>query len=111
MAKKEKLNEVLEGEEEIVRARLPNEKEGEVLGIIESRLGFGRLNVICADKKIRVCRVPGKYRKRLWLREGDVVIVKKWQIQGDERGDVIYKYRKAEVAWLEREGYLKDLTI
>ncbi len=109
MVDEERMKDVLEGEEEIVRAKLP--EEGEVLGVIESRLGHGRFNVICSDKKIRVCRVPGRLRKKLWLREGDYVIVKPWDIQGDKKGDIVYKYRKAEILWLEKEGYLKDLGV
>ncbi len=109
MVEKDKIKDILEEEEEIVRAKLP--EGNQVLGIIEARLGYGRFNVICSDRKIRVCRVPGKLRRRLWLREGDYVIVQPWEIEGDKKGDIIYKYRKAEVAWLEKEGYLKDLTL
>ena len=29
-----------------------------------------------------------------------------WELD-DEKGDVIFKYRKNQIAWLKREGYLK----
>ena len=98
-----------EEEEEFQRVRTP--KDNELIGVIDSRLGHGRLSVICSDKKIRVCRVPGKYRRKIWLREGDVVIVVPWQFEGDKKGDVIYKYRKAAIEWLRKNGYLDNLDI
>ncbi len=96
-------------EEEITRVRVPKGKE--VLGFIESRLGHGRINVVCSDKKIRVCRVPGKYRRKIWLREGDVVIVEPWQFEGEKKGDVIYKYTKSQVNALRKKGLLDNLDI
>ncbi len=109
MRKKEikKENEVLTDEEIEKKVVLP--KGNQVLGVVESRLGFGRMNVICSDKKIRVCRVPGRYKRKIWIREGDVVIVEPWPYQGEKKGDIIHKFRPIEVDWLRRKGYLKEL--
>ncbi len=92
--------------EEIVRARIP--KGREVFGIIEQRVGAGRIIVKCFDGKTRNCRVPGGLKKKLWLREGDIVIVEPWEFN-PERGDVIFKYHPAQIQWLERRGYLKGV--
>ena len=89
-----------------VRVRLPKGKE--VLGILEQRLGAGRILVRCLDGKSRTCRVPGRLKRRLWLREGDVVLVEPWEFD-DEKGDVIFKYNPAAVAWLRKKGHLKDI--
>ncbi|MEA3343348.1 MAG: translation initiation factor eIF-1A [archaeon] len=94
---------------EVVRVRIPRDKE--VLGMIESRLGFGKMNVICTDKKIRICRVPGKYRRRIWVREGEIVLVMPWQFEGERKGDIIYKYRKAQSDWLRNKGLLEELDV
>ena len=91
-------------EPKIVRAKLPRGKE--VIGIIEQRLGGNKMNVGCLDGKTRNCRVPGRLRRKLWLRPDDVVIIEPWELD-DEKGDVIFKYRKNQIAWLKREGYLK----
>ncbi len=93
--------------EEVVRVRTP--RSGEFLGIVEQRLGFGKMRVICADKNVRVCRIPGKYRRRLWVKAGYVVLVKPWETQSDIRGDIIFKYRPAQVKWLRSRGFLKGL--
>ena len=56
---------------EIARIRVP--KEGEVLGIVELMLGGDKMRVRCDDGKVRICRIPGKLRKRVWIRVGDLI--------------------------------------
>ncbi len=90
--------------DEEVRVRLP--KNGEVIGYVETSLGGVRFRVICEDRKVRVCRIPGRFKKRLYIKPGAVVLVKPWEIQGDERGDIIYKYRPVQVSWLRNHGKL-----
>lgn len=93
---------------EVLRVRLPVGRE--VLGIVKLRLGGSRMRVLCLDGKERICRIPGRARRALWVRENDVVIVEPWELGGEEKGDVIYKYRgKAEVDFLRRKGYLKNI--
>lgn len=91
-------------EPKIQRARLPKGKE--VIGIIERRLGGNKMMVACLDGKTRNCRVPGRLKRALWLRPEDVVLIEPWELDG-EKGDVIFKYRPNQIAWLKREGYLK----
>ena len=91
----------------LVRVRLPRDKE--VLGILEQRLGASRILIRCFDGKSRNCRVPGRLKKKLWLREGDIVLVEPWEFD-NEKGDVIFKYTPASVEWLKRKGYLKEIS-
>jgi len=51
-------------------------------------------------------RIPGSKNKKMWIHEGDVVIAAPWEIQ-DSKADVIWKYTRPQVEWLERKGYLK----
>ena len=94
--------------EEPLRVRLPKGKE--VLGIIEQRAGGSRMIVRCIDGKTRNCRVPGRLRRALWLRENDIVIVEPWEFN-DDRGDVLFKYNPTQVQWLKKKGYLKALSL
>ncbi len=89
-----------------IRVRLP--KGREVLGILEQRLGASRMLVKCLDGKSRNCRVPGRLKRKLWLREGDIVLVEPWEFD-DDKGDVIFKYNPTAVSWLKRKGYLKEM--
>jgi len=86
-----------------IRVRLP--KDQEVFGIIEDRLGGNKMSIHCLDGKSRVCRVPGRLRRKLWLRRNDVVIVEPWELDKD-KGDVVFKYRPNQVEMLKQKGYL-----
>lgn len=88
----------------ITRAPLP--KGEEVIGIIEQRLGGNKMKVNCLDGKTRNCRVPGRLRRRLWLRPGDIVIVEPWELDKN-KADIIMKYRPNQIEWLKKKGYLK----
>ncbi|MGD6851912.1 MAG: translation initiation factor 1A [Candidatus Bathyarchaeia archaeon] len=50
----------------------------DVLGIAVKMLGAERIMVKCQDGKERLCRVRGKLKRRVWIREGDIVLVSPW---------------------------------
>lgn len=91
----------------VTRAKLP--RDNEVIGIIEERFGGNKMKVSCTDGKIRNCRVPGRLKRKLWLRPGDVVIVQPWELD-DTKGDVLFKYPSNQVEWLKRNKYLEKET-
>ncbi len=92
---------------EVTRVHMPRGRE--VLGIVQQRLGASRMRVSCLDGKMRICRIPGRLKRTLWVREGDVVIVEPWELSGEGKGDIVVKYKKGEVFFLKRKGYLKAL--
>ncbi|MFP4524120.1 MAG: translation initiation factor eIF-1A [Candidatus Woesearchaeota archaeon] len=94
-------------QEGVVRVRTP--RNDEVLGVLEDRLGGSRCKVRCFDGQTRNCRIPGRLKRRLWVREGDIVLVKPWEYGGDEKGDILYKYRPNQVKWLQNKGFLSGL--
>jgi translation initiation factor 1A len=92
--------------EEFTRVRLPQKSANEILGTVESLLGANKLRVRCTDGVVRLTRIPGKIKKRIWIREGDVIIIVPWSFQ-NEKADIIWKYTPPQVNWLERKGFLK----
>ncbi|MEM0271314.1 MAG: translation initiation factor aIF-1A [Thermoprotei archaeon] len=78
--------------------------EGEVLGVIIQLVGYDRAKVRCSDYKVRICRIPGRMKKKIWLRENDIVLVAPWDFQSDIRGDIVHKYEKDEVRKLKNLG-------
>lgn len=90
----------------ITRVRVPRKQDHEIFGYVESLLGSNRIRVRCLDGQIRMARIPGKMKKRIWIREGDVVIVVPWDFQ-NEKADVVWRYTGPQVDWLERKGFLK----
>jgi translation initiation factor 1A len=89
---------------QVFRVKLPRGRE--VLGIIDQRVGGNRMMVSCLDKISRNCRVPGRLRRKLWLRPGDVVIIEPWELD-NEKGDVLFKYNPTEIDFLKNKGFLK----
>ena len=102
--KKKKTN---TSEEIIGRVRLP--KDGEVLGLLEQRLGGSRAKVRCLDGKTRICRIPGRLKRYIWVRENDILIVEPWEFGGDKKGDIIFKYKPIQVKWLQKRGHLDQI--
>ena len=94
-------------QEEVFRVKTPRDRQ--VIGTIDQRLGASKMRVRCFDGKTRLCRVPGRMKRKLWVREGDTVLVEPWELGGDERGDIIYKYRPNQVEWLRRRGFIKEI--
>lgn len=107
MAFKKKPYTKTQGEQEVFRVKLP--RGNQTFGILEQRLGGSRMRVRCLDGKTRICRVPGRLKRKLWVREGDILLIEPWELGGDEKGDVIYKYRKNQVEWLKKNGHIKEL--
>jgi len=67
------------------------------------------MEILTTDGKTRNCRVPGKYKRQLWLRPKDIVLIKPWEFD-EKKGDIIYKYRPNEIIQLKKKGLLKSLT-
>jgi translation initiation factor 1A len=96
-------------EEQIIRVRMP--KKGEVLGVVNALLGGGRLEVKCDDGFTRICRIPGRMRRRMWVKPGNLVLITPWTVQSNERGDVIWKYSRAQSIWIKKKGLLKKISL
>ncbi|HLD16004.1 MAG TPA: translation initiation factor eIF-1A [Candidatus Nanoarchaeia archaeon] len=105
--KKEEYEAQQQEQEEIKRVKLP--RGNQCFGIVDQRLGASRMRVRCLDAKTRICRIPGRLKRKLWVREGDLVLVEPWELGGDQKGDIIFKYRPTQIDYLKRSGQLKQL--
>jgi len=70
-------------------------------------LGNGRLEAMCFDGVKRLCHIRGKMRKKVWVNQGDIVLVSLRDFQ-DEKGDIIVKYTPEEARNLKTYGELPD---
>jgi translation initiation factor 1A len=91
-------------EDELSEMVLP--AANDVLGVAVKLLGFDRVLVKCQDGHERLCRIRGKMKRRVWIREGDIVLVSPWDFQSDKRGDIFWRYKRSQAEWLRRKGYL-----
>ncbi len=88
---------------EVTEFRLRKPRAGEIFGIVTQMLGGSRMRVDCKDGKERICRIPGKIGRRVWIKVGDVVLIKPWSVQSDERGDISYRYSSLQVEQLRKK--------
>lgn len=89
--------------------KMPHQDEGEVLGKVARIAGATKFFVKCTDEKERLCTIPGRLRRRFWIKEGDVVIVRPWVVQSDERGDIIWRYSQLDIGKLRDRNMLNGL--
>ena len=108
-AKKELAAQQEQAEQEEWLRRTPTPRPGQVLGVCDQRVGGSRMKVRCMDGKNRICRIPGRLKRKLWVREGDTLLIDPWELGGDEKGDVVYKYKPLQVSYLKRKGLIKEM--
>ncbi len=89
------------------RFRTPDRDKGELFGIADQLLGGSRLHVMCEDGKKRLARIPGRMKRRMWIREGDLVILNPWDFQ-DEKADIVWRYTKTQAQHLSRRGHVPE---
>ncbi len=92
-----------------IRVPLPNKKINEMFAIADQILGGRRVRAVCADGDSRLARIPGKMRRRQWVREGDLIIVQPWDFQ-DSKADVRMRYTKTQSIYLSRKGVLPEIV-
>ncbi|MGC8557480.1 MAG: translation initiation factor eIF-1A [Nitrososphaeria archaeon] len=80
-------------------------EKGELLGVVEKLLGSDHALIRCTDDKVRLGRIRGKLKRRIWIREGDVVLVTPWEFD-DGKSDIVWRYTVAQVDWLKQNNYL-----
>jgi len=90
-----------------IRVKMPNRKINEMFALAEQILGGRRVTILCEDGETRLARIPGKMRRRQWVREGDLIIVWPWDFQ-DSKADVKHRYTKTQAMYLSRKGVLPD---
>ena len=73
-------------------------------------LGNGRVEAHCFDGTNRLCHIRGKMRKKVWIGNGDIILVSLRDFQ-DEKADIIMKYNAEEARSLKAMGELPDTGI
>lgn len=88
----------------------PVKERNQHYALITKRLGGSHLQVKCDDGVERMCVIPGKFRKRVWVAKDDIILVGVRSFQ-DDKVDMYYKYNAAEVNIIAKndESVLFDL--
>ncbi len=107
---KGKYNNTGNDEESYSRLRMPRRKDFEQFALVTKMHGTDQLKAICEDGVERQCRIAGKLRKRVWIRENDIIIAKVWDFQ-PSKADVVWRYIGGQKNYLIRKGFLKTLPL
>ena len=81
-----------------IRVPLPKRKVNEMFAIADMILGGRRVRSICEDGQTRLARIPGKMRRRQWVREGDLITLQPWEFQ-DENVKGVHNNQKPGILW------------
>ena len=82
----------------------------DLIGTVEKMLGNDRILLRLSNGKQMIGRIRGKMRKRVWIRDGDVVLVSPWDFE-QGKGDIFYRYTKDQVRQLKNMGIKVEPTL
>ena len=89
------------------RVKLPRGEQK--IGVLVNRLGANRMEVRTTDGKTVNCRVPGRFKRSMWLRPKDTVLIEPWELD-KTKADVIFKYNSSQIIQLKKRGLLTGLS-
>lgn len=78
-------------------------EDDQVYGLVEKMLGDMRCSVLCSDSTTKICHIRGKFKRRVWINPGDIVLVSLREFE-DEKADIIHKYSSEEADILKTQG-------
>ncbi|KAJ9115925.1 hypothetical protein QFC22_005068 [Naganishia vaughanmartiniae] len=84
-------------------------EDGQEYAQVTKMLGNGRLEAQCFDGEKRLAHIRGKMRKKVWINQGDIILISLRDFQ-DDKADVIVKYTVEEARNLKQYGELPDTT-
>lgn len=81
--------------------------DGQEYAQVIKMLGNGRLEAYCFDGTNRLCHIRGKLRKKVWINQGDIILIGLRDYQ-DAKADVILRYNPDEARNLKSYGELPE---
>ncbi|MCI4363182.1 MAG: translation initiation factor eIF-1A [Thermoplasmata archaeon] len=96
---------MVEGGVDLGRLPLPRRNRGEIFGIASRLMGAARIQVMCEDGSSRMGRITGKMKKKMWIREGDLLVIRPWGFQ-EGKADILFRYSRTQSQYLSRRNLL-----
>ncbi|CEQ43117.1 SPOSA6832_05027, partial [Sporobolomyces salmonicolor] len=82
-------------------------EDGQEYAQVVKMLGNGRVEAMCFDGEKRLAHIRGKMRKKVWINQGDIILLSLRDFQ-DDKADVIQKYTADEARNLKAYGELPE---
>ena len=94
----------VKNESALKEIRIP--EEGELFGRVLKMLGGENVMVKCTDGITRRGRIRGKLKRRVWIRDNDIVIIAPWDFKDSEMVDIVWRFTLPPVDWLKQNGHI-----
>ncbi|KAF9310553.1 Translation initiation factor 1A, partial [Podila horticola] len=94
-------------ENEGEKRELVFKEDGQEYAQVLKMLGNGRVEAQCFDGEKRLAQIRGKMRKKVWINQGDIILLSLRDFQ-DDKADVILKYNTEEARNLKAYGELPE---
>jgi translation initiation factor 1A len=94
----------VKNESALKEIRIP--EEGELFGRVIKMMGGENVMIKCTDGLTRRGRIRGKLKRRVWIRDNDIVIIAPWDFKEDERGDIVWRFTLPQVQWLKDNDHI-----
>ena len=88
------------------RVKLPSKDEQ--FAVVSEMSGGSRMKALCEDGKTRMIRIGGRFKKRMWCREKDLILIKPWPVQTDSKADLVYRYLPNERNWILNRNIIPE---
>jgi len=92
------------------KLRLPDKDNNEMFALVTVMPGTEYIKAICEDGLERAVRIPGKLRNRIFIKENDVIIIKKREYE-ENKAEVVWRFLPLQVQKLREKGHLTNLPI
>ena len=90
----------------IKKVKLPYKDEQ--FAVVIEMSGGSRLKAMCEDGKTRMIRIGGRFKKRMWVRVNDLILIKPWPIQADIKADLVYRYLPTQRNWILNRNIIPE---
>jgi len=90
----------------IKKVKLPYKDEQ--FAVVIEMSGGSRLKAMCEDGKTRMVRIGGRFKKRMWVRVNDLILIKPWPIQADIKADLVYRYLPTQRNWILNRNIIPE---
>jgi translation initiation factor 1A len=90
----------------IKKVKLPYRDEQ--FAVVIEMSGGSRLKAMCEDGKTRMVRIGGRFKKRMWVRVNDLILIKPWPIQADIKADLVYRYLPTQRNWILNRNIIPE---
>ena len=94
----------VKNESALKEIKLPEDEE--MFGRVIKMMGGENVMVKCDDNVARRGRIRGKLKRRVWIRDNDIVIIAPWDFKDSERGDIVWRFTLPQVEWLKENNHI-----